>query len=395
MPGLFDFRADPLWVLSVLSLMVVAAEWLARRGVFRHFGSALLVILITAVAANFGVIPAGSTAEAPVSAYDAIFTYVAPMALFWLLLPINLRAVLKAGLPLIALFLIGAVGTCAGVIAGMALVGGSEAFGEQFRGVAGMFTGTYIGGSVNFNAVALHYDIVRDGVLYGGSIVVDNIMTAMWMVATIAAPRVLLPLWRRRRMTSGEIPLNAAPIIDLEAETETIDPRKLAMVLFLGGGALWVSLALANLLAGIGLAVPSILIITAIAIGLAQVPAISQFPGVRVLGMYAVYIFLAVVGAFCDVRALADIGSLGFTLLAFVSVIVFVHGVVTFGAAWLLGLDPESAAVASQANIGGGTSALALAKSLGREDLVLPAILLGSLGYAIGTFLGFMVAGMV
>ena len=34
------------------------------------------------------------------------------------------------------------------------------------------------------------------------------------------------------------------------------------------------------------------------------------------------------------------------------------------------------AAVASQANVGGSTSALALAKSLGREDLLVPAILL-------------------
>jgi uncharacterized membrane protein len=50
------------------------------------------------------------------------------------------------------------------------------------------------------------------------------------------------------------------------------------------------------------------------------------------------------------------------------------------------------AAVASQANIGGGTSALALARSLGRRDLVLPAILVGSLGTALGTYLGLAVA---
>jgi hypothetical protein len=38
---------------------------------------------------------------------------------------------------------------------------------------------------------------------------------------------------------------------------------------------------------------------------------------------------------------------------------------------------------------------LALAKSLGREDFILPAILLGALCNAIGTFLGFLVAGSV
>ncbi len=54
--------------------------------------------------------------------------------------------------------------------------------------------------------------------------------------------------------------------------------------------------------------------------------------------------------------------------------------------------DPDVVAVASQANIGGGTSALALARSLNRLDLVLPAILIGSLGLALGTYLGFFTA---
>jgi uncharacterized membrane protein len=51
--------------------------------------------------------------------------------------------------------------------------------------------------------------------------------------------------------------------------------------------------------------------------------------------------------------------------------------------------------VASQANVGGATSALALARSLGRSDLVLPAVLIGSLGNALGTFIAFWVVGQV
>jgi uncharacterized membrane protein len=386
--------SDALYVLTVLSLLVVAAEWLARRGLFRHLGTALLVILLTAIAANVGILPAGSTADAPVPAYDAIFSHVAPISLFWLLLPVSLRQVMKAGTPLIALFLIGAAGTCAGVLAGMFLIDGPAVFGDMTPAVAGMFTGTYIGGSVNFNALALHYDAVRNPIVYGGSVVVDNIMTTIWMIATIAAPRILAPLWTRQR--SGKVSTNVAvPIVDLEAESEVLTPRTLALLLFLGGAALWLSNAITAALAEVGFTVPSILVITALALILAQIPAVGRLVGVRVLGMYAVYMFLAVVGAFCDVHALAGIGSLGLSLLAFVFVIVAVHGAVIFGAARLFKIDLGSAAVASQANIGGSTSALALAKSLGREELILPAILLGALGNAIGTFLGFMVAGAV
>jgi uncharacterized membrane protein len=57
--------------------------------------------------------------------------------------------------------------------------------------------------------------------------------------------------------------------------------------------------------------------------------------------------------------------------------------------------SPVLAAIASQANIGGGTTALALARSLAREDLVLPAILVGSVGTALGTFVGFWVVGLL
>ena len=76
--------------------------------------------------------------------------------------------------------------------------------------------------------------------------------------------------------------------------------------------------------------------------------------------------------------------------MALVGITIAVHGLAVFGGAALLGFDPAVAAVASQANIGGGTSALALATSLDREDLELPAILVGSLGNALGTYLGFL-----
>ncbi len=114
--------------------------------------------------------------------------------------------------------------------------------------------------------------------------------------------------------------------------------------------------------------------------------------GVRVTGWLAVMIFLAVIGSLCDVSALAQIGRLGGRLIVFVSVLVAVHGLVVFGLAGLLRVDWDMAAVASQANIGGSTSVLALARSLGRSDLVLPAILVGALGNGLGTYLGFLTA---
>jgi len=385
-------RTDPLYLLAALSLVVVGSEWLARRGPFRHIGSALLVIIAGAILANTGLIPAGSTAQAPVPVYDAIFNDLAPIAIFWLLLPVSLRDVLKAGLPLLAVFLIGSAGTMLGVVIGMHVIHGAHTVGPLYRAVGGMFAGTYIGGSINFNAVALQYDVVRHGDLYTGSIVVDNIITTIWIVTTLAVPRMLVKVWPRRTRALADAPaVPAAPIVDLEAERETLDPRSFALMLAMGAGGLLVSNLLTEAFARAGMTVPSILIITALALVLAQIPAVGRMPGARVMGMYAVYLFLTVIGAFCDVHALASLGTLGLVLLTFAMITVLVHGVLCFGSAWLLRVDVDAAAVASQANVGGGTSALALAKSLGREDLLVPGILLGSLGNAIGTFLGFLV----
>lgn len=396
-------RANPLFILAVLSFLVLASEWLVRRSVLRHMGSALLVILLAAIVANLGIIPAGSTPAAPVRLYDAIFAYVAPIAIFWLLLGVNLRRVLQAGLPMIALFLMGSLGTVIGVVVGMAMVTGESSIGPMYAPLAGMFAGTYIGGSVNFNAIALQYGMVKEGAIYGGAVVVDNIITTIWMAATLTFPRLLAPLWlaRRRRARAGSAGENepatprAAGIVDLAAETESVDPRTIAAVIALGVGALWASETLSRVLSTEGLPVPTILIITTLALILAQVPAIHVLRGVRAIGMYAVYLFLAVIGAFCDVRAMAGLGRLGLILLAFAAITVSLHGLIVFGTAWIFRMDLDGAAVASQANVGGSTSALALAKSLGREDLLLPAILLGAIGNAIGTFIGFWVTGLV
>jgi len=381
--------SDPLWVVAVLAFLVVAAEWLVRRTALRHFGSALLVILLGALAANLKIIPSASDAT---PLYDGVFTYIAPLTIFWLLLEVNLKAIRAAGLPMLAMFLLGAGGTVAGVFAGIAVVG-ADAFGTLTAPLAGMFTGTYTGGSVNFNAIGLHYRVVEEGAIYAGAVAVDNLVTALWMIATLALPPILQRFWPRPRVAQdGEARYDE---LRHHHDTETVSPMDLGITLALGAGALWLSGLLADALAGVGLPIPSILLVTTFALLLAQHPRFAALTGARVLGIFGVYVFLAVIGAHAEVAALAALGDLGVTLLVFVVVTVLVHGAVAFGAGWALRQDWEVVAIASQANIGGGTSALALARSFDRPELFLPAILVGSLGTAGGTYLGFFVAGLM
>jgi uncharacterized membrane protein len=380
---------DPLFVLAVLALCVVVSEWIVRRTWLRHFGTALVVIVITAIAANVGLIPTG-TGDVPL--YGVVFREVAWMAIFWMLLQVRLREVARAGPVMIALFAVGAIGTTAGAIVGMLVVDGQDRFGEQAAALAGMFTGTYTGGSANFIAIASQYE-VTDGLLLASANAVDAAMTAVWMAVTVAIPR-LLP----RRSGSGSTAASTsaeesrqASTVDAEIaeDTEGLHPIDLAVVLAIGALAVWGSdLAASALSRVLGFDVPGILVLTTLALVLAQVPAVARLRGPRVLGLFGVYLFLAVIGALCDVDALRSSGTFGLWLFVFVTVLLLVHATVLFGLSTLLRLDPDVAAVASQANIGGSTSALALARSLGRSDLVLPGILVGSLGSAVGTYLG-------
>ena len=384
---------DPLYILSVLALLVAVSEWLGRETWLRHLGSALLVIVRTAVAANVGLIPPYAD-DLPV--YTGIFAYVAPLAIFLLVLQVDLRRILKAGLPMIGMFLVGAVGTLLGVLAGLWVIGGEQAFGDLYAALGGMFLATYVGGSVNYNAVALHYDVVKQGTLYAGAAAVDSAMTALWMAATVAIPRLLL---RRKAANAGsadpaEAVTDRAQASAAEHDVETVGSFDVALLVALGGLVVWISGLLASWLEAWA-SVPSILILTTIALALAQVRWVQRLRGARVTGWMAVMFFLATIGALCDLRALASIGQLGVDLMVFVTVIVAVHGTLVFGVGALLKLDPTLTAVASQANIGGSTSALALARSLGREEWVVPGVLVGALGNAIGTYLGFLLAGFL
>ena len=65
--------SHPLFVLAVLAANVAASEWLARHTWLRHLGSALLVIVLTSIAANAGLIPTYSN---DVALYVGVFDYL-------------------------------------------------------------------------------------------------------------------------------------------------------------------------------------------------------------------------------------------------------------------------------------------------------------------------------
>lgn len=375
------FAENPLYVGTVLCLMVVLSIYAAKTKIGKQLSAALLVILFTAVFANLKLIPSASNT---IPLYEGIFAYLAPLSIFYLMLGVNLGSIKKAGAPMIILFLIGSLATVLGILIAWGIIAPQKLLGEDARLIAGMLTGTYTGGSVNFNAVALEYGFQEKGILYAGTIAVDNVITAVWIVATLSFPALLRKLWKDKKVGSGA-QHRPAP------EKEKIDLRSLMWLLFLGLGALLISEILAELLP----ALPGILSLTTLGILLAQTRFVANLRGSHTLGLYLVYIFLAVIGAYCEIGSVVELQQVGMTLLGFAALAVFLHGVILIALGSLFYRDWEMISIVSQANIGGAATAISMAEVFGRNELILPAILVGTLGSALGTYLGFMVVGLL
>ena len=370
--------SNTVYVLLMLCLMIILSLYVGKTKLGKQLGSALLVILFTAIIANLKLIPSASNS---IELYSIIFEYIAPISIFFLLLNVNLISIKKAGLPMITLFIVGSLSTTLGILISWIIISPENVLGSDANIIAGMLTGTYTGGSVNFNAVALEYGFQKKGVLYAGTVAVDNVVTTIWILATLTFPLILSKIWK------GKVFLKQTISIEKNFDEDKIDLVSLASLIFLGISAFYISEILAKKFNSI----PSILILSTIGILLAQTNFISKLKGSHNLGLYLVHLFLAVIGAYCEISAVYELKEIGITLFLFTSVSVLIHGVLIIIVGGLFYRDWQMVAIASQTNVGGGASAIALAETFKRNELILPSILMGTLGNAIGTYLGFFV----
>ena len=381
------FIQEPAYILAVILLLIVFSEWLATKKIFKQFGSVTIVIIATAIVANLRIIPSSSNAP-PV--YDKIFEYAAPLGIFFLLLDVKLKDLKRAGAPMLGMFLTGSLATIAGVVAGYFILAPQRHQIPQANVIAGMFTGTYIGGSANLNAVALNYGLTKNGTLYAAVNVVDNIMTTTWIVMTIFLPSLFQRMMPRKKMKPPGIKdMSEEELSQMLSQVKTnTSLKEICILMALALGSLFFSLMVSKLVPQI----PSILVLTVFALLLAQFSFVHKLRGSKVMGLLLIMLFLAVIGAYCDIGALLKNGKMVSVLLLWDASLIFVHGLLIFSVGWLFKQDWDIVSVASNANIGGATSAPACAASLGRTDLQLPGILAGTLGNAIGTFAGLLVA---
>jgi len=395
----------PTAVFTLLAGAVALAIVLEERTkLFRALGSALVGILLGMLLSNTGIIPG----ESP--AYDFLGGPAVSAGIILILLTVDIRSVAQAGPRMLVAFVIGGIGSAIGASAAAVLL--ADAIGPETWKLAGQYTATYTGGGVNFAAVGAALE--TSGELFAAGIAADVTMTAIWMATCLAVPVLFASIDRKEARSVVEVGIAGTDGGAGVSETHPGGPARvepeeggsaslhqmlyssvgaiglfdLAMMALIVLGTLWASDWLGSVLAP----VPSVLFLTTIALILAQLPAVRALRGAGVIGNYLVLIFLASNGA---MSVLANIVVIGPPIVYFALATVGVHGIVIFGVGRLVGLDLKTLAVASQANVGGPASAMALAAARGYTDRLLPGVAVGLVGYAAGNYLGLFVAAMV
>lgn len=360
-------------IWAVLIALAGFGFWCERFPWGRKYSGVMLLITAAIVLANLRIIPTA----APV--YDVVWDTLVPIAIPLLLFEADLKRIVRESGPTLIAFVIGSATVVVGAIVGVALFD----LGPKEAELAGIFTGTYIGGGLNFAAVAEATGMQEDSMLTA-AIAADQVITNLHFLLIILLPGIA---WMARRYPTHH--MDNAVMFDANSEGEVHRISDLGLAGLMMALALAFGLAAAGKLIADLLGMPdySILVITVLALLLATLAPgqIKKLSGHREAGNVMMFIFLASLGAGADIWELIEIAPV---LFLFASVIITVHLVLLFGIGKMLKLDLAELAMASAVCIGGPASAPALASAKGWRDLLIPGLLLGSLGYAVGSFIG-------
>ncbi|MDX7986836.1 DUF819 domain-containing protein [Xenorhabdus sp. 12] len=382
-----------LWAFIMISVAVAIMAEQRFKWASKIPGS-VLALLIAVSASNLHIIPT----EAPV--YDAIWGYVLPLSIPLLLFKTNFQRIIKESGRLLILFLISSIATMIGAIVSFHIF---KSYIPELDKISGMMAASYTGGGVNFVAMSAKLGTSQD--MVASAIIADNFMMAGYFIILIT-----LSGWAAARKFWG------SPYADKVEKNPNLDkfhtlaeaywqPKSIALkdiALSLAWSIFIVALSFhlaAWLKALLGqpnniyqellfsLITDKYLLLTTTTFILVSIfkETFSKLNGTQELGTYAIYMFFVVIGIPTSIHVIISQAPL---LFAFVFVIAMLNLILTFAAGKMFKFSLEENILACNANIGGPTTAAAMAISRGWVDLVGPIMVIGTVGYVIGNYVG-------
>ena len=394
--------ADNHWALLVVLFAATAIaigleqkyKWASK------ISGAIITLLIALVLVNLRVIPD----SAPMFD-DIVWGYAVPLAIPLLLLQTNIRKIWKETGRFLLIFLIGAAGTVAGTVLATLLLSGAV---KGLPGAAAMMTGSYIGGGVNFTEIADAFHV--DSSLISATTVADNMNMALYFLVLLG---IAGSAFFRNRYSHPHIDEVASKG---KGDTETlarqywtrkhVSLKDIAVDLAYAAVIVFLSRLIGNFFAGL---IPKdswftqmlntffgsqYVWITNFSVIFATCfhKQAEEMHGAQELGTWMIYLFFFVIGVPASIGALVRNAPI---MLLFCMIIVLFNMAFCFLGGKLLKFDLEDIILASNANIGGPTTAAGMAISQGWVKLIGPCMLVGTFGYVIGTWLGILVGSLL
>jgi uncharacterized membrane protein len=402
MPESQALITDDAVVLGLLAATLGAVFWTSHsahpllRGFYKYVPALLLCYFIPALYNSFGLIDGEQS-----RLYFVSSRYLLPATLVLLTLSVDLPAIMRLGPKALALFFTGTVGVVAGGPLALWIVGAvspDTVGGDTWRGLTAV-AGSWIGGGANQAAMKEVFAIPND--LFGTMVAVDVIVANVWMA-------VLLWMAANQRRLDAARGADTAAIDALRERAERFERDNaripsLADLMFIVG----IGFGLTGLshLVGVplaewiersapGLAIYSLtssffwIVVLATTFGLVAsfTPAKKlEGAGASKVGQVLLYVLVASIGMQMNIRAVFT--NPGLFLVG--AVWIAIHGALLLAVAKLLRAPTFFLAVGSMANIGGAASAPVVASAF-YPALAPVGVLLAVLGYALGTYGGWL-----
>lgn len=395
--------ADNTWaLLSIMCGAVALSIWLEQKYQWAAKVSGAILALIMAIfLTNTNIIPTSSPL------YDnVIWGFAVPLAIPLLLLQCNIKKIWKETGRLLLIFLIGSVGSLLGALLAYFLLRNNI---NELSGIAAMMTGSYIGGGINFTALADAFSV--SGTMISATTVADNLVTttSMFLLLTIpslgffrrhfthphidevennsnanASENAAAAYWAKKEISLKDIAINFA-YASIVVTISKLLADALSLIIPTGN----ILLNVCNAFFG-----SQYIWITTISIIVSMIfeKQIENISGYNEIGTYLIYLFFFVIGVPASIPMIIANAPL---LFVFTLIIALTNIAICFIFGKLLRFDLEDIVLAANANIGGPTTAVALAISKGWTKLIGPIMLIGTLGYVIGTYFGIIVGSLL
>lgn len=326
-----------------------------------HVSGVCMVIIVSLLLSNIGLIPSSH------QLYDFFLSEPVLVALILMTLGLSIKEIKNLPLKTLILFSVGAIGTCVGGL--LAALVAYKSLGDDAFTVAAQLSASYIGGGENAVAIKNIFQINNE--LFVTAFAIDNVITTIWFFITLTyAPPAKLEA-KSGNETSDVKPFDGTPFI----LSDFLLTLSVAFIIFHISSYL-------NSVVGIH----KILLMTVFSIFTGQInPLRKKLTLSYLIGSLIFIFFFFSIGAISSFQGIAKVPL---AVIAMPAIIVFVHAVFMLVAQRILRVDSLTVSVCSQSLIGGPATAVAVAQAKRSSSAITLGLLLGLLGYAIGTFCG-------